>query len=265
MAQKISDDNHAWSLLEAELDEWVSSNQIASLWWRDDDASAPGPKLDQLVEMTASTGLLLAVIPASMHSTLASSLRNTPHVRIAQHGYAHINHAQRGQGQGAWELGLHRGLDKVLQDLDAGHAILQDSCGDDFLPVVVPPWNRIAAELFKPIASRGYCGVSAFGPRDSAIVGCASGMRIVNAHCDPIRWKSGACFAGLPKTIDQLVGHLRARRVGSADAAEPTGFLTHHIDLDTEGWVFAARLATVINEHPGAQWLTPDDIFTQNP
>ncbi len=208
---------------------------------------------------TSATGLLLAVIPAHVQRALVGATADVAHVFIAQHGYAHINHAPRGQGLGAWELGMHRGERAVLQDLDHGRQVLEQTFGRTFLPVLVPPWNRIDARLFDAMVARGYQAVSAFGARvtESPV----PGLRQVNAHCDPIRWKSGARFAGETKTLTQLTDHLHARRTGNADALEPTGFLTHHIDLDEQGWRFCERLALCIAEHPGAEWCAPDSVF----
>ncbi len=253
------DEIDPWRVLDAELDAWASHKQVATLWWRDDDAVAPGPRLDQLVELSSSAGLLLAVIPANAEENLASTLVSSSHVKVAQHGYAHINHAPRGQGLGAWELGLHRGKAAVLADLTTGRDRLEELFDAAFLPVIVPPWNRLAPELLEPIASLGFRGVSAFGPRDMSNE--PLDLMIANAHCDPIRWKTGARFAGDRKAITQLVTHLEQRRCGYIEVEEHTGFLTHHIDLDSAGWEFCERLTRVIDSHSGAQWVSPEVVF----
>ncbi|ASJ75951.1 polysaccharide deacetylase family protein [Granulosicoccus antarcticus] len=248
-----------WSLLDEELNAWHAAGRCATLWWRDDDAVAAGPSLDRLLETCADTGLLLAVIPAPLQDSLIDSLAGTTAVRVAQHGYAHVNHAPRGMGLGAWELGLHRGEQAVLQELDVGRERLEQAFGERFLPVVVPPWNHIDPALFEPIAARGYSAVSTFGPRAGADL--VPGLRCVNGHCDPIRWKTGARFAGELKIIKQLVEHLQQRRCAQVDADEPTGFVTHHIDLDAEGWAFSEKLAASICAHPGASWLPTAEVF----
>ncbi len=245
-----------WQALNTELDLWAVSGKVADFWWRDDDAVAAGARLDQLISITESTGLLLAVIPARAEQALATVVNAAPHVRVAQHGYAHINHASRGQGLGAWELGLHRGEQAVLDDLDRGRLRLETLFKDDFIPVIVPPWNHMDPALLAPLAARGFCGVSRFGPRQRNIH--PTGLVSVNSHCDLIRWKTGAKFKGEAKTINQLVEHLQARRAGAVDATEPTGFLTHHIDLDDEGWMFSEQLVQHINNHPSACWY--DDV-----
>ena len=169
----------------------------------------------------------------------------------------------RGQGLGAWELGLHRDGSVVLDELDKGYRKLDEYFGECFLPVIVPPWNHIDPGLYESLATRGYSAISAFGARES--VQLADNLVAINAHCDPIRWKTGAKFAGELKTIKQLVSHLSSRRLGQVDKSEPSGFLTHHIDLDNEGWAFCERLAACVDQHPGAKWLAPATVFEATP
>lgn len=256
-------DTDPWLLLQDEFDAWSRSGLIAELWWRDDDVASPGPKLDRLLEVSAEAGLLLAVIPASCEPTLVPALSQCSRVRVAQHGYSHVNHAPRGQGLGAWELGLHRPMSVVLAELDTGRDKLETLFGDVFMPVVVPPWNRIDPRLFESLATREYRAVSMFGARASVTL--VDGLSVINAHCDPVRWKSGAKFGGELKTIMQLVTHLAEKRDGVCDNSEPTGYLTHHIDLDDDGWQFSERLADLVKLHTGAQWVAPSAVFKEVP
>lgn len=251
--------DNAWSQLEAELNAWAAESQTATFWWRDDDAIQAGEKLQHLIDITTDTGLLLAVIPASMKSSLAKMLTDCSHVKVAQHGYAHINHAPRGQGLGAWELGLHRGEDAVMSDLAVGRSLLEEHFDTDFIQVIVPPWNRIAPGLLMPVAARGYRGVSAFGLQNADDLDVD--MVVANAHCDPIRWKSGAQFTGTGKAVSQLVSHLQARRTGSIAINQHTGFLTHHIDMDNECWEFCNTLISLVSSHDAARWVSPLSIF----
>lgn len=252
-----------WHQLDAELNHWVANEQQATLWWRDDDAVAPGPKLDQLTNLTRTTGLLLAVIPANAEPGLAPVLSEFALLSVAQHGYAHINHAPRGQGLGAWELGIHRGEEAVVKELLVGRERLHTLFGTQFLPVVVPPWNRIAPEVVQGLIDVGYAGVSAFGAQEVPLEN--EGFVVANSHCDPISWKGGTVFAGEQKTLNQLVIHLAARRTGGASEQEHTGFLTHHIDLDANGWQFCEQLAKFVDNHAGARWIAPVEVFRWTP
>ena len=50
-------------------------------------------------------------------------------------------------------------------------------------------------------------------------------------------------------------------RAGVGDPAEPTGILTHHLDLDAPAWAFLAELFARTREHGAATWLDVDAVF----
>ena len=255
------DDTDPWSALEAELAHWAAAGREATFWWRDDDATKAGPKLDRLIAVTDASRapLMIAAIPARVERSLAARVSATDHLWVAQHGFAHVNHAPRGLGLGAWELGSHREPDIVLRDLEVGRARLEALFDNRFLPVVVPPWNRIDSTLFAALGRAGYRGVSAFAPRHAAEP--AVRFRQINAHADPIGWKNHRRFVGEAKALSMLVDHLAARRTGEADPDEATGYLTHHIDLDEDAWAFSERLGTVVRDHPAARWCDPAALW----
>lgn len=250
-----------WASLDAELDAWAAAGRSAAVWWRDDDATAPGPALDRLLKVSgdASAPLALAVIPARVATDFAKGLDGHDLIAVVQHGYAHVNHAPRGQGLGAWELGLHRPEEEIMEELAAGRARLADLFGARFVAALVPPWNRIDERLVPHLPEAGLTGLSTFRPRK--LRHPAPRVTQVNAHCDPIKWKGGSRFAGVARSLDDLVGHLRARREGRADPDEPTGLLTHHRDLDEDGWRFVARLTQCLTAHPATLWRAADALF----
>ncbi len=249
-----------WGHLAGELDAWTTgATGAATFWWRDDDAVADGPKLQRLLTLATNAPLALAVIPARLDSSLAAALGATSApVSVLQHGFAHLNHAPRGQRLGAWELGLHRGEAAVLDDLVTGREILEGAI-DKFLPVITPPWNRIDTQLYAALPGLGYRGVTAFGPREVAQP--VAGLTLNHAHCDPVNWKKGGLFTGEAKAIGQIVAHLTARRSGDADAAEATGLLTHHRDMDAGAWAFTARLIDTLQAHPAARIAAAPELF----
>ena len=81
-----------------------------------------------------------------------------------------------------------------------------------------------------------------------------------NTHVDLIAWRRDRAFIGVEAAIDRLVAHLRARREGSADAGEPTGLLTHHLDMSDAGWEFVVELVARTRER-GAAWLDVAPAF----
>ena len=246
-----------WDALDAELDAWAAAGRTAGFWWRDDDAVEPTPALDRMFALSLETGapLALAVIPAGVKDSLAHALGPVPPVTVLQHGWSHTNHAAPPAKKA--ELGADRPAAAILAELAEGWNILDRLFGPRALPVLVPPWNRIAPAVAAGLPSAGFTGLSVFGPRCVSTVN----MMCVNTHIDPVAWKNGRRFLGEAESLGMAVAHLRARRLGLVDAAEPTGLLTHHLAMDGETWAFTARFLTVTRRHPAVRWLPPDTLF----
>jgi len=229
-----------WGDLEGELDRWTDAGLLATMWWRDDDAAALNPDIERLLALCESCRipLHLAAIPRDVSDGLVAAVESASGVRILQHGFAHVDHAPRGEG--SWELGAHRPQGRVVEDLALGFARLSRAFGRRFLPVLVPPWTRIDPSLIARLPEVGLRALSMEGARPQRFA--APGVMVLNTHCDPIKWKGGARFTGTERALDEIVRHLAARRLGSADIAEPTGLCTHHLAHDGETWDFVEAL-----------------------
>src|SRR5262245_15653325 len=222
-----------WGDLDRELEAWSRAGDTATFWWRDDDAVAPTPEFNRLLELAASTAsrplpVSLAVIPAHATPALAQRLTRSPHVAVLQHGFAHATHAPSGAKK--MELGLHRPLETVLGELGKGLHRLTDLFGTRALPALVPPWNRIAPTVVSQLPTSGIVGLSTFGPRSTPHA--APGVRQVNTHVDLLDWRGTRGFIGEGSALDIVVGHLSQRRQRQVDPSEPTGLLTHHLVHD---------------------------------
>ena len=253
-----ADGDVAWRALDDELDAWHGAGRVATLWWRDDDAVTPTPLLDALLACQARHGvpLCLAVVPATATPALDGRIADAGAlVEIAQHGYAHQNHAAATAKK--IELGGERPAAHVLSELAVGHQRLSRLPG--WLPVLVPPWNRIARHLVPLLPEIGFTGVSTFGPRDR--VHPVAGLVQANTHLDPVDWHNGRAFVGEAAALDAAVGHLRARRNGLVDATEPTGLLTHHLVREPATWNFVDAFLARTAAHPAAQWLAARAVF----
>lgn len=244
-----------WDDLRRELDLWGPRAEAPTLWWRDDDAVGPSAVLERAMALaeTAAVPLALAVIPAQNRLTAADL---TGPVTPVQHGYAHRNHA--GPEAKKCELGPERRADHVIAELLTGRDVLEKAFGDAFRPVLVPPWNRLGAHLPPLLPELGYVGLSRFGAREWPAIGT---MRIVNAHVDIIDWKCSRGFVGTGAALAQLVGHLRARREGTADPTEATGLLTHHRVHDADCWDFLEKLFAVTAGSGVAEWRSVAALF----
>jgi len=271
---------NGWHALQEELEAWRASGRPATFWWRDDDAVDRTLALDRLLDLAARSGvpLSLAVIPAHATTALADRLAGaaTP-VAVLQHGFEHANHAPTGVK--SVELGLHRPCVAICQELGRGRAMLNATFGALAVPVLVPPWNRIAGELVPELSGLGFRGLSTHTARTAARP--ARGLVACNTHLDVMRTKPTKEFLGENEALDLLTGHLRARRLATADRPaadppaagpsaadldrvdpnEPSGLLTHHLVMDEAAWSFVTRLLAALTDHPATRWLSAREAF----
>ncbi len=245
--------------LDRELDRWAQREQVASLWWRDDDASRATPALTRMLGIAARHGVpvAIAVIPGLLTTDLCDLLNGTPACSVLQHGFEHRNHAAAGERSA--EFGAQRSLPTALSELALGRQFLQQAFGARFLPVLVPPWNRIGPAVVAELAGQGYRGLSTFAPRPRAWI--APGLAQCNTHVDPIAWRRGRTFIGATAAALSVAAHLALRREGKADPTEPTGLLSHHLDFNDEAWQFVERLFEHTTRHPSVAWLSAEAAF----
>ncbi|HLZ65803.1 MAG TPA: polysaccharide deacetylase family protein [Aliidongia sp.] len=246
-----------WAPLETELDTWAQAGQVARFWWRDDDATAPSAPLDRLLQLAGDLPLALAVIPEAATDALAHRLAQEDNVTVLQHGIAHINHAAP-PGKKA-ELGSDRPPALLATALKSGRERLEALFGRRFRPVLVPPWNRIAADLVPLLSAAGFVGLSTAGARPKAEA--APGLRQVNTHLDPIDWHGTRRCRPTADLVVEAARRLADRRLGAVDAAEPVGFLTHHRLDDPTTERFAADLAALVAAHPAAAWVSARELW----
>lgn len=249
--------------LLAELDVWAKANLTATFWWRDDDAAEPCVSLDKLFALSDRQGVPcgLATIPAKSGEPLRKAVSGAGHIWVIQHGYAHINHANKGEG--AWELGLHRPTSVILDELRDGMVKLSQLYKDRFVPALVPPWNRIDPELLPYLPVMGFRGLSASYKSHRPVP--PGDLRVADAHCDLLTWKGPdktARFAGADQCVERIVSHLTDKRMGKADDTEPTCVLSHHLEMDSEAWDFLDLLLSFTRTHPAVNWMSPADIWS---
>lgn len=256
-AAASSADSADWRALNAELDRWAAAGRTATLWWRDDDAVITTPDLTRLMDLAEaeSVPLALAVIPEPAQSSLVGALEGRTGVDVLQHGWSHTDHAIPPAKK--CELGADRPADTVMAELAAGKRRLEDLFGAGALPVLVPPWNRVAPGVVSRLAELGVTGLSVFAARKAA----PPGLTVVNTHIDPIDWGNGKRFVGEDAALRAAITHLHARRTGDADAAEATGLLTHHLVMDAETWAFTRRFLGETRRHPAVRWDSAAALF----
>jgi hypothetical protein len=243
-----------WGDLAGELDAWAKQGKTARLWWRDDDAVAPTPQLEALVELAADIPLGLAVIPALARSELADALDDASRVAVLQHGWCHANHGGGGKKS---EFPADRQPAEVACELRAGRERLSALFGDRFVPVLAPPWNRFAPEFDALLREAGLLGVSDLaGHREIPPTGIAA----LDVHLDLVDWRGHRGFIGEEVALAGLTEELRARRLG-AEQDTAIGILTHHLVMDAPAAAFLSELLDLTRLHRAVRWVGPAEML----
>ncbi|MCP4010378.1 MAG: hypothetical protein GY726_12810 [Proteobacteria bacterium] len=242
-----------------ELEKWSDTGKVAEFWWRDDDAQKSTKQLEQLLVISDRhrAAVSLATIPHGVQVSLAEVLSGRDQVSILQHGFSHRNYAPPTERK--MELGWHRDDEQILGQIQVGLGELEGLFGEQLVPVMVPPWNRIDSRVVEKLESTGLRGLSTLGPRKQQFA--AQGLKQVNVHVDIINWKQGRCFAGENNCIEQIIAHLSAKRAGLADPGEPTGIMSHHLVHDAGCWAFLDELFGFLRNRSSTSLISAGKIF----
>ncbi len=238
-------------LIDGLHDAAVSGHPV-SFWLRDDDAVDPSEPLDRLLALTKkySVPVTLAVIPENTGSDLVDRLESTRNVSVAVHGWSHSNHASAAEKK--QELGNHRPLIDILAELDRGFGKLSQLHHTRFVPLLVPPWNRISPEIVNKLEETGFRGLSTFGDEKSTGI---QSIIIRNTHVDIIDWRGTRGGRPAVDLVAEIVAHVKQGRTS-------IGILSHHLVHDEAAWCFLQQLFATTSEHPGARWLSIDELLT---
>ncbi|WP_064707323.1 polysaccharide deacetylase family protein [Rhizobium bangladeshense] len=237
----------SWEPLRRELDRWQAAGRVARFWLRDDDAVEPTPDLERLLALSGENAipLTLAVIPGLTGEALGGRLAEEAGVTVAVHGWSHTNHAAPQRKK--QELGGERPPEVVLGELRQGLQLLKRLHPARFLPVLVPPWNRIDAGLIPALPELAFVALSVYG---RAKLG--GPIPFLNTHVDIIDWHGTRGGRSEEELVAELVAELGDRFAGNE---EPIGLLTHHLVHDEVAWDFLSALFAATALHPAVRWL----------
>lgn len=253
-------DDDAFGTLREEFSQWQQAGKQCPLWWRDDDLAGDTPALQTLAEMAARTGVpvLMAVIPGSVAETLAQDTASMALLSFCQHGYQHRNHEPEGAPNS--EFGEARTLDAIAEDLRNGFDRMTELFGERFLPVFVPPWNRIRPDAVPLLQQLGFRGLSQY--HGQAVAAPDATLRVVNTHMDILQWAAKPPIVCQPAAmlVDRLVTLLREQRA-STEPPQPLGLLTHHRPMLDDAWVFMQRLIDTSKAFDCVRWLSATELF----
>ena len=234
------------------LNKRKNAGKPVKFWLRDDDAVQPTKPLEDLLTLTTryAIPLTLAVIPAHSTNALAQRLVKDNNVAVAVHGWSHHNHAPVDEKK--QELGLHRPLDEIRSELARGYTVLAERYAANFVPLLVPPWNRIDPAIVKELPELGFQGLSTFG------VATAGSFATVNTHVDIIDWKGTRGGRDVNELVDELVETIERTQI-------PIGILTHHLVHDDAAWQFLQQLFSITSTHNGAKWVPVNNLLPASP
>ncbi|MDR6627442.1 polysaccharide deacetylase family protein [Caulobacter segnis] len=225
-------------ILGRELRLWAKAGRSPILWWRDDDARAPGEALDKLLDLSRrhDAPLTLAAIAGPHLAALVRRVEGEPNIEVAVHGFKHINRQPPGRGFG--EVVPEDGLEWVRAQLRATVMAFHKAGARPTL--FVPPWNNLAPQLVEAIGDSSLGAISAFGQEHAS----GDGVARLDTHLDVLRWKGGGRFRGRWRFLSRMRRLMASRRVsGQWDA--PMGLLTHHMDHDAATWTFLDEFLAV--------------------
>ncbi len=220
-----------------------------TVWWRDDDAGRDDPKLERLLDLARvrSRPVALAVVPDWLEPVTAARILACPMATVLQHGVAHADHGE--PGNKTIELGGSADRGALARDLVAGRERLEAAFGDRFLPVLVPPWNRVDPDVVALAPALGFTGISCFGEPPTR-----ADLVRVDVHVDAIDWHG----SGRPFPVATIEGALDDQLAAAAGA--PVGLMTHHQVLDGCDWDDLDRLLR-FGHDAGVRWVPAKAMF----
>jgi nucleotide-binding universal stress UspA family protein len=224
----------------AELDALLAARAgPLELWWRDDDAGRDHPALARLLELSArhAAPLSLAVVPDWLEPAATARIAAAPAATVMQHGVAHKDHALPCERR--IELGGSADPEKLGPAIEAGRERLAATFSRAFLPVMVPPWNRIAAAFAGRLPAWGFEGFSGLRGGGPTL---PDGLARLDVHLDAVHWRERRCLT-FEELLERLAAELRAGVEG------PVGLLSHHLVIDAGGIEALDRLLDLVQIH----------------
>jgi peptidoglycan/xylan/chitin deacetylase (PgdA/CDA1 family) len=230
------------------LDQLAAEGRTLTLWLRDDDAVDVTPALDRLLTLCErhSVPPTLAVIPEKTGFPLVEYLARFPTVEVAVHGWSHHSYSKPPAKK--QELGNDRPLPVILNEIQAGLGKLQALHGQRFIPMMVPPWNRISSEIAEQLPKLGYRSLSVFGRETS------SPLPLLNTHVDIMNWRGVRGGKDAETLYEELLGYV--------DQPVPAlGLLTHHLVHDEAAWNFLENFLRMTAQHKACQWRRASELM----
>jgi hypothetical protein len=258
----------AWTEVRRELDRWADNGLTAKFWVRDDDAIQVSADLERLHDFATRRGVQigLAVIPGKALPDLVEFLADSRREFYPMcHGWQHVNHSR---GNKPAEFGPDRPTARLIMDarsaLNAFSGLFRSAKA-----IFVPPFNGATAALVRALPNIGYFGVSLMPSRlERTLLQLSFGLNWlpvvkipdfsnsprIDVHLDVINWKTMKA-QDAEIIVNQLLQHLRGRRLGLLTADAPIGLLTHHLVHNEGIWSRCEEILDVLQSHDTVKFV----------
>lgn len=244
-----------WQLrFQHELAAWAQDGHTLSLWWRDDDARGPTPRLDRLLAISErnKVPVALAVVPSVENRELAKRIKGFRGVTVVQHGIDHVNRATANERR-AREMATAWGAQNIAARIEATRELRRMP---NWVPLFVPPWDHAHACLDTALRTTGFMGRSGGGVLQS------EGLVTIDAHLEVLRWKGGARFRGEGRFMHRLV-RLCCERRRARQWTKPIGIVTHHLQHDEASWKFLERFVPWARCNSAIVWRSLPELLEE--
>jgi len=230
------------------LDEAGAAGRTVAFWWRDDDLETETAALAPFLDAVGGAGIdpARAAVPGGLDEGAVARVRTMPCARLLPHGWRHANHG--GAEAKKSEYGPERPVEIRLDEIRRSWARLSTLAGDRALPIFVPPWNRVAADLADRLGETGLMALSTYRGRPGSDDGR------LDTHVDLIDWRNGRRPLAAAQVVDLIVQRM-------AWVAGPIGLLSHHLVTPGAAWADWAPVWSLIAEHPAARWVSPEQAL----
>jgi hypothetical protein len=239
-----------------EFAECLRSRRRISFWWRDDDVGGDGwnilrrkaheRRLENMLALLDRYAVpaVFAVVPykLQLHGAGQIALLKKYGAYAAVHGICHRNNA--GPGCNASEFPSGCDMEAALSTILKHKKKLEEIFGDMLLPVFVPPWNTMCAELEERLRTVGFTAISKsnISSRKHAED---------NIDIDFIDWKQRD-LRDERDILSDISALLRNEDI------RVIGLMNHHKVVSQRGLVFFDKLlSTFALYHDNVAWIVP--------
>jgi len=147
----------------------------------------------------------------------------------------------------------------TLAELAAARERLQWLGGELVLPVLVPPWNRIAPQLLRRLPEAGFVGISGRVSKSAPPPPAVPGLARADIRVDLLDWEQGPRAKPAGAVAAELAAALRDTRAEKG----AVGLLTHHLVFDANAWQAFEELVTCITNGAATDWYDWVSLFTR--